>query len=1117
IDGWEITDEDEPIYAIPDIPDFPSHNYVVIHYTTGTDETSFGQSQSNALHLYTGSSGVYTDIDQCSVYTGSTHDGTTIVDFVAWGADPESNDCYAVAAGIWDDGDFFDSSDVDEGETMGRDKDSTDTDQPGDWDDHGGKDATGETPGAQNIGEEESGHLVINEVKYDPCDPDNTNEWVEIYNPTSSTVNLDGYYISNRDITHNIALPNWDMPADSYLIIHLGEGTNDPDFTDDDGDGYMEAYYYVDLPADFFDNDMDEVALYRLDSSGISITEDFESGGWSGGTGWSDDWYHVVGETDTEVTGDDPGDPWDLPPHGGDYHLETSDGSTWVKREFSLASATDATLTLWWMASDFEGPEHAYIKVSSDNSIWTTILTASYGDDDQVYHYLSYDLSSFVGDSSVWLGIQADMDTGSDRFFIDDIEIIREIVEMVDFIAYNNGPSGYVPGDAHDEAVAAGIWDDGDFFDSSDVDEGETMGRDKDSTDTDQPGDWDDHGGRDATRETPGARNIPITPCDELYYSTFLGGSGDDGGKAITVDSNGNAYVTGYTSSSNFPTTSGAYDTTYNCGYDAFVSKLNSAGNSLLYSTFIGGSGYDEGRGIAVDTNGNVYVTGHTFSSNFPTVNAYDSSLSGDRDAFVVKLNAEQGYIIGWWNSNWLYRKKITIDHTNVDSTLTDFPVLVKIDSTSDLDFSKVEGSSGQDIRFTSTGTPPSEYKYEIERWDNSNNLAEIWVKIPSVSSGTDTEFYMYYGNSGASDGQDAANVWDTNYVAVWHLGEDPTGTIYDSTSNNNDGTTYGSMTSSDLIDTKIGKGLDLDGTDDYIQWPLNNGLDITGNQITLSGWARTPSGGVDNDEALINKVGSGYPYMLGMQDSTGAQDLHNFRVYNGNKQVRIQPASVPVNEWVYLAGRYDGSNCYAYVNGLQVGTDTLTGNIVTGTAVYSGRRSDTRRYEGDMDELRVSNIARSAEWIKASYYSESNNLLTYSSQQMYKIGGLGAMGYSTYLGGGSYDYGEAIAVDSNGNAYITGYTWSFDFPTVNAYDSSYNDNADAFVSKLDPSQSGTSSLLYSTFLGGSGDDGGYGIAVGSSGNAYVTGYTSSTDFPTTSGAYDTSHNGNEDVFVSKL
>jgi len=126
------------------------------------------------------------------------------------------------------------------------------------------------------------------------------------------------------------------------------------------------------------------------------------------------------------------------------------------------------------------------------------------------------------------------------------------------------------------------------------------------------------------------------------------------------------------------------------------------------------------------------------------------------------------------------------------------------------------------------------------------------------------------------------------------------------------------------------------------------------------------------------------------------------------------------------------------------------------------------------------------------------------------------ALIYSTFLGGSGIDQGLGIAVDGSGAAYVTGSALSADFPTTaGAFDTTYNGSGDAFVTKLDPSGS---ALGYSTFLGGSGSaDGGLGIAVDASGSAYVTGFTLSADFPTTSGAFDTSHNGDRDAFVAKL
>jgi hypothetical protein len=126
-----------------------------------------------------------------------------------------------------------------------------------------------------------------------------------------------------------------------------------------------------------------------------------------------------------------------------------------------------------------------------------------------------------------------------------------------------------------------------------------------------------------------------------LVYSTYLGGTGEDAGGSIAVDAAGNAYVTGETTSTNFPTANplqhslgGPYS------YDAFVAKFNPAGSALVYSTYLGGSDFDLGLGIAVDTAGSAYVTGWTASPNFPTASPVQGSLRGYQNAFVAKLNS---------------------------------------------------------------------------------------------------------------------------------------------------------------------------------------------------------------------------------------------------------------------------------------------------------------------------------------------------------------------------------------------------------------------------------------------------------------------------------------------
>jgi hypothetical protein len=139
-----------------------------------------------------------------------------------------------------------------------------------------------------------------------------------------------------------------------------------------------------------------------------------------------------------------------------------------------------------------------------------------------------------------------------------------------------------------------------------------------------------------------------------LLYSTYLGGSNDDVGHGIAVDGSGNAYVTGLTESSNFPTTPGAFQTSFAGGLDdAFVTKLNASGSALVYSTYLGGSNFEVGLGIAVDDSGNAYITGESGSTDFPTTaGAFQTSFGagvrvvpGGRPLRQRRLAADGG---GW-------------------------------------------------------------------------------------------------------------------------------------------------------------------------------------------------------------------------------------------------------------------------------------------------------------------------------------------------------------------------------------------------------------------------------------------------------------------------------------
>jgi hypothetical protein len=152
-----------------------------------------------------------------------------------------------------------------------------------------------------------------------------------------------------------------------------------------------------------------------------------------------------------------------------------------------------------------------------------------------------------------------------------------------------------------------------------------------------------------------------------LIYSTYIGGSSDDSGNAIAVDGSGNAFVAGGTNSSNFPTQS-PFQGTFGGVADAFALKLNSTGSALTYSTFIGGTGNDVATGLALDSTGNAYIVGSTTSTDFPTQSPIQSGLLGSSNGFVTKLNASGGaldYSTYLGGSNADFAVAVAVDASN--------------------------------------------------------------------------------------------------------------------------------------------------------------------------------------------------------------------------------------------------------------------------------------------------------------------------------------------------------------------------------------------------------------------------------------------------------------------
>ncbi|MBI4523260.1 MAG: SBBP repeat-containing protein [Deltaproteobacteria bacterium] len=474
-------------------------------------------------------------------------------------------------------------------------------------------------------------------------------------------------------------------------------------------------------------------------------------------------------------------------------------------------------------------------------------------------------------------------------------------------------------------------------------------------------------------------RPLIIDPV--LEYSTYLGGNSVDAGTGLAVDSEGNAYVTGQTLSSDFPST----PESFNSGLtDLFVAKLNSDGSALLYATYLGGtSGEVPGRSIAVDSEGNAYVTGRTLSTDFPTTPGVFNALPGCRfthcfgDVFVTKLNA----------------------------------------------------------------------------------------------TGSEILYSTYLG-----DGEGAA-------IAV----NPADGNAYIT------GTTQGDWPITDGALQSVIGGPAFCAISPCAKEAFVSRLNAEGSALVYS----TFLGGGGQDQGTgIAVDGAGNAYVTGFTGSSDFPLAGALQSNPGGSQdafvAKLNPGGSGLVYSTYLGGS-------AFDQGNGIAVDASGNAYVAGT---------TRSANFPTENPIQSSLGGNADVILAKLNAAGS-----------------ALDYSTYLGGSGEDFGNGIALDASGNAYVTGSTGSSDFPVLRPFQEALHGGgflgSDAFVAKINPLGS---ALAYSSYLGGRGDDGGAGIAVDAQGNAYVTGSTSSDDFPATVGVFQSAFNCPlpagpclGDAFVSKI
>lgn len=224
-----------------------------------------------------------------------------------------------------------------------------------------------------------------------------------------------------------------------------------------------------------------------------------------------------------------------------------------------------------------------------------------------------------------------------------------------------------------------------------------------------------------------------------------------------------------------------------------------------------------------------------------------------------------------WYDSNWLYRQKLTVQSSKVPNTdQANFPVYVDLSDMKSGFFSNVK-SDGSDLVVTSSdGT--TKLDRELVSINTGSSSGELWFKAPNLSNTANTVFYIYYGNSSASE-TNSTNVWSNGYEIVQHMSEDPSASapqMQDSTSNNHDGTASGSMSTGNRVAAKIGNGYDLNGSGNYINFGDNNSFSFingsSDSDFMLSGWIRIDAFGP-------NAYGSSF---IGKMDSAGKDYEYN-------------------------------------------------------------------------------------------------------------------------------------------------------------------------------------------------------------------------------------------------
>ena len=365
------------------------------------------------------------------------------------------------------------------------------------------------------------------------------------------------------------------------------------------------------------------------------------------------------------------------------------------------------------------------------------------------------------------------------------------------------------------------------------------------------------------------------------------------------------------------------------------------------------------------------------------------------------------------WLAGFTKRLKITIPSDNIDSTLTDFPILLKLSTDCGLTgfdasivFDELELDANR-FKIAVTASDGTTQRYvEIEKWDDSSEEAWLWVKVPSIAATGKTELYFYYdstasdnttyvGDIGDSAGQ---QVWSNSFWAVFHMGDTSSPFVNSLTTSGTNLNVTGSPTFA--TPAKVAEGVDwASGT-----VAAQGSTGFTASNVTVESWVKQ-----DSASTAVRRYVTLSSEIAVIRQDSGASGQFKWYIKTGGVIRAMTVNGVVDTDWAYWAGTWDGTTMRAYKDGSEIGTPNVPGGALN-TGAGMSINSATENFEGLQDEIRVSTTARTESWLKATYYTCNDNLL-YLEEDVTEAGWLGTWGKRIPL---AIDYTQVTSFNEN-------------------------------------------------------------------------------------------------------